>query len=212
MIELRDLGRTTYAQALAAQLECLERVIEGESQGVLILTEHEPVLTLGANFHAENLLFPPEWYEQRGIEIAKTDRGGDITYHGPGQIVAYPIFPLTLANKDVHQWMRMLEEAVIQTLSEFGLAGQRLDVNSGVWIGEEKVCAIGIKVRRWTSMHGIALNVDPDLTPFASIIPCGIKSHGVTSMARVAQDSVDIEQVKRTLVHNFEKVFSVRIA
>lgn len=212
MIELRDLGRTTYAQALATQLECLERVIEGETQGVLILTEHEPVLTLGANFHAENLLFPPEWYEQRGIEIAKTDRGGDITYHGPGQIVAYPIFPLTLANKDVHQWMRMLEEAVIQTLSEFGLAGQRLDVNSGVWIGQEKVCAIGIKVRRWTSMHGIALNVDPDLTPFASIIPCGIKSHGVTSMARVAQDSVDIEQVKRTLVHNFEKVFSVRIA
>lgn len=212
MIELRDLGRTTYAQALATQLECLERVIEGESQGVLILTEHEPVLTLGANFHAENLLFPPEWYEQRGIEIAKTDRGGDITYHGPGQIVAYPIFPLTLANKDVHQWMRMLEEAVIQTLSEFGLAGQRLDVNSGVWIGQEKVCAIGIKVRRWTSMHGIALNVDTDLTPFASIIPCGIKSHGVTSMARVAQDSVDIEQVKQTLVHNFEKVFSVRIA
>lgn len=212
MIELRDLGRTTYAQALATQLECLERVIEGESQGVLILTEHEPVLTLGANFHAENLLFPPEWYEQRGIEIAKTDRGGDITYHGPGQIVAYPIFPLTLANKDVHQWMRMLEEAVIQTLYEFGLTGQRLDVNSGVWIGEEKVCAIGIKVRRWTSMHGIALNVDTDLAPFTSIIPCGIKSHGVTSMARVAQDSVDIEQVKRTLVHNFEKVFSVRIA
>ncbi|HLO98866.1 MAG TPA: lipoyl(octanoyl) transferase LipB [Fimbriimonas sp.] len=212
LISLRDLGRTGYDDALTVQTECLSEVVEGQSGGFLLLTEHEPVLTLGASFHPENLLFPAEWYAERGIGIRKTDRGGDITYHGPGQIVAYPIFPLDLVGRDVHKWMRQLEEVVILTLRRHGIEGQRLDVNSGVWVGEEKVCAIGIKVRRWVSMHGIALNVNADLTPFKSIIPCGIKSHGVTSMAKVLGTDVDVDSVKQTLVQEFGNVFGVEIA
>jgi lipoyl(octanoyl) transferase len=211
VITVRDLGRTRYEDALAVQTDCLSQVVEGQSQGILILTEHEPVLTLGASFHPENLLYPQEWYAERGINIHKTDRGGDITYHGPGQIVAYPIFPLDLVGRDVHKWMRQLEEVVIVTLQDHGMHGERLPVNSGVWVDEKKICAIGIKVRRWVSMHGIALNVDTDLTPFQSIIPCGIKTHGVTSMAQVLGTAVDTDAVKQTLVQHFQHVFGVSV-
>lgn len=200
------LGRISYQDALAKQLETVANVQAGAEE-TLFLLEHNPVLTLGASFHEENLLFPLSWYTERGIEISKTDRGGDITYHGPGQLVAYPIFDISRHGKDLHKWMRDLEETVIVALREFGIEGVRLPVNSGVWVNEKKICAIGIKVKRWVSMHGIAINCDADLSPFSTIVPCGIRSHGVTSLSQELGRPVTVEEFTPALIRGFQKVF-----
>jgi lipoyl(octanoyl) transferase len=163
---------------------------------------------LGASFHAENLLFPEDWYRARGIDIHSTDRGGDITYHGIGQLVAYPIFDVSRLGKDLHRWMRELEQAVIETIAMVGVRGERLDVNSGVWVNGKKICAIGIKMRRWVSMHGIALNCNIDLEGFSSIVPCGIRSHGVTSLSEELGRNVSVDEIKPLLIRGFERVFA----
>lgn len=206
-MQVLNLGRITYQAALERQLEILDYVQSGEAEDTLLLLEHEPVLTLGASFHAENLLHPAEWYAGQGIQVLPTDRGGDITYHGPGQLVAYPIFDVAKHGKDLHRWMRDLEQTVILALNEFGLKGERLEVNSGVWIDEKKVCAIGIKIKRWVSMHGIAINCDTDLSPFSTIVPCGIRSHGVTSISRELGRVVTVEDFAPALLRGFQTVF-----
>lgn len=206
MLQVVDLGRISYQNALSRQLEILAEVQNGR-EDTLLLLEHDPVLTLGASFHPENLLYPIEWYEERGIEIAKTDRGGDITYHGPGQLVAYPIFDVAKHGKDLHRWMRDLEQTVIEALKEFNIEGVRLPVNSGVWVNEKKICAIGIKIKRWVSMHGIAINCNNDLAPFDSIIPCGIRSHGVTSLSKELGREVTHHEFAPALRRGFDTVF-----
>jgi lipoyl(octanoyl) transferase len=205
--EVVDLGTQSYADAVRTQRGLLESVLDGDRPNTLLLVQHPPVLTLGANFHTENLLYPANFYAAKGIEIEKTDRGGDVTYHGPGQLVAYPIFNLETTEKDLHKWMRALEETVVLTLDHFGLKGQRLEVNSGVWIGQNKVCAIGIKIRRWVSMHGIALNCNVNMDPFQWIVPCGIKGHGVTSMSSELGREVEVQEVQPVLVESFHQVF-----
>lgn len=202
-----DLGRLSYTDALAIQQATLEKVVSGEEPSTLLLVEHYPVLTLGASFHEENLLFPIAEYERRGIEVHRTDRGGDVTYHGPGQLVAYPIFNLEEVGKDLHKWLRNLEECVITMLLSFGLEGYRFPPNTGVWVNERKVCAMGIKVRKWVSMHGLALNCDVDLTPFGMIIPCGIRGHGVTSLSQELGRTVHIQEVRMPLIEAFEDLF-----
>lgn len=200
-MDVLDLGRLGYAEALEIQRQTLDDVIAGARPSTLILVEHNPILTLGAGFHEENLLFPVAEYERRGIEVVRTDRGGDVTYHGPGQLVAYPIFDLQPFEKDLHRWLRFLEETVISVLRPFGLEGTRNAVNTGVWIDNRKICAIGIKVRRWVSMHGLALNCDIDLTPYGLIVPCGIKGdYGVTSISRELGRTVQVEEVKPLLI------------
>ena len=206
-MQVVHLGRISYSDAVQKQLEILTQVQDGSLGDTLLLLEHPPVLTLGASFHAENLLHPREWYSSQGIEIAETDRGGDITYHGPGQLVAYPIFDVSKHGKDLRRWMRDLEQTVILALNEFELKGERLAVNSGVWIDEKKVCAIGIKIKRWVSMHGIAINCDADLTPFSSIVPCGIHSHGVTSISQELGRVVTVEDFAPALIRGFQTVF-----
>ena len=206
-MHLLNLGRISYQDALEKQLDILAQVQNGETEDTLLLLEHNPVLTLGASFHPENLLHPAEWYEAQGIEVLPTDRGGDITYHGPGQLVAYPIFDVAKHSKDLHRWMRGLEQTVIEALREFDLNGERLDVNSGVWINEKKVCAIGIKIKRWVSMHGIAINCNPDLMPFSTIIPCGIRSHGVTSISQELGRIVIVEDFAPALIRGIQTVF-----
>lgn len=196
-----------YAEAFALQKQFVAEVQEGTRSDTLILLQHPPVLTLGASFRSENLLHPEQWYEERGIEIQPTDRGGDITFHAPGQLVAYPIFDVSKRGKDLHVWMRQLEEAVIQALEEFGLRGERLDVNSGVWIDQKKVCAIGIKLKRWVSMHGIAINCDLSLEPFSWFVPCGIRTHGVTSISQALNKTVTTDEFKAALTRGFEQVF-----
>ena len=204
--DIVDLGRLNYAEAFEVQKQCVTGVQEGKKD-TLLLVEHPPVLTLGANFHEENLLHPREWYLEREIVITPTDRGGDVTYHGPGQLVAYPIFNVALRGKDLHRWMRQLEESVIRGLSKINLEGERLDVNSGVWIKQQKVCAIGIKLKKWVSMHGIAVNCDIDLEPFSWFVPCGILTHGVTSISRELGRPMTVEEFKPHLIEGFREVF-----
>ena len=205
-MQILDLGRISYQDALAKQLDVLAQV-QGGAEDTLLLLELPPALTLGASFHPENLLHPTDWYEEKGIQVLPTDRGGDITYHGPGQLIGYPIFDIAKHGKDLHRWMRDLEETVIVALQEFDLKGERLDVNSGVWINENKVCAIGIKVKRWVSMHGIAINCDTDLSPFSTIVPCGIRSHGVTSISQELGRVVTVEDFAPALIRGFQTVF-----
>lgn len=200
-MDVLDLGRLGYAEALEIQRQTLDEVIAGTRPSTLILVEHNPILTLGAAFHEENLLFPVAEYERRGIEVVRTDRGGDVTYHGPGQLVAYPIFDLQAFDKDLHRWLRFIEESVIQVLKPFGLEGTRNAVNTGVWIDNRKICAIGIKVRRWVSMHGLALNCNVDLSPYGLIVPCGIRgNYGVTSISQESGRNVAVEEVKPLLI------------
>ncbi len=196
----------SYAEAFEVQKRYVKEVQEGRKD-VLILVEHDEVLTLGASFHEENLLHPREWYQAQGIEIRSTDRGGDVTFHAPGQLVAYPIFNVANRGRDLHVWMRQLEQSVILALQKMNLKGERLDVNSGVWINQQKVCAIGIKLKKWVSMHGIAVNCDIDLEPFNWFVPCGIRTHGVTSITQQLNRKVTVEEFKPLLIQGSREVF-----
>ena len=198
-----------YEPCVDLQRDLLEQVVLGNEPSTLLLVEHDPVLTLGSDFHADNLLLPIEQYESNGIQIHRTDRGGDVTYHGPGQLVIYPIFNLDEWQRDLHKWLRALEETMIVALQQYELIGQRLPVNTGVWIGNNKVAAIGIKVRRWVSMHGIALNCNTDLTPFRMIVPCGVRGHGVTTLSQELGRLITIEQAKPIVAASFQSVFDI---
>ncbi len=206
---LIDVGRMPYEPCTRLQKSLLEEVIAG-APGALVLVEHDPVLTLGANFHAENLLHSPEEYDRLGIQVLPTERGGDVTYHGPGQLVAYPIFNVSQHGEDLHKWLRDLEETLLITISGYGITGRRYPPNTGVWVDNKKIAAIGIKVRKWVSMHGIALNCDNDLAPFETIIPCGIVDHGVTSISQETGRKIGIDEVKPRLVEAFGQVFGVQ--
>ncbi len=206
-INVRDLGTMPYGAAWALQRTLVEEILAGGGETIL-LVEHPPVLTLGAAFHVENLLLPEEEYAQRGIDLVKTDRGGDVTYHGPGQIVAYPLLNLATRGRDLHRYLRSLEDAVIETLGAFGLRGERNPVNTGVWVGNRKVCAMGIKVRRWVTMHGLALNCDVDLAPYGTIVPCGVRGdYGVTSLSEELGRRVTVAEVKPRLVSALRGAF-----
>lgn len=196
-----------YEPCVEFQKSLLEEVASGARPNTLVLVEHDPVLTLGAAFHEENLLFPVAEYERRGIQVVRTDRGGDVTYHGPGQLVIYPIFNLAAHGKDLHKWLRDLEQTIILTLAEFELKGDRFPPHTGVWIGDRKIAAMGIKVKRWVSMHGAALNCNVDLGPFGLIVPCGIQGYGVTSMSAELGRDVTIDETKAALVGAFKTVF-----
>lgn len=204
-----NLGRMGYRTCAELQARLLEQVAAEGVPDTLLFVEHEPVLTLGANFHEQNLLLPAQEYARRGIAVERTDRGGDVTYHGPDQLVAYPIFHLGHFGRDLHKWLRDLEEAVIVALASFGLEGRRFPPHTGVWVAGEKVCAIGIKVRKWTSMHGIALNCSNPLEPFGWIVPCGIEGHGVTSLTELLGREVGVEEACPVVQAAFERVFGV---
>jgi len=206
-IKLTDLGRVAYEPCLELQRSVAESVANGSEPNTLLFVEHDPVLTLGASFHAENLLFPIAEYERRGIQVIRTDRGGDVTFHGPGQLVIYPIFSLEEVGKDLHKWLRELEETILITLSEFKIEGRRFPPHTGAWVENRKIAAIGIKVRRWVSMHGIALNCNNDLSIFDSFVPCGIKEYGVTSMTQELGYDFSCDDAKPTVAAAFSKVF-----
>jgi lipoyl(octanoyl) transferase len=206
---LLDLGRCGYQEAWDIQRRIQAEVQTGERGDTLVFVEHPPVLTLGANFHEGNLKLPRHEYAQHGIELIKTDRGGDVTFHGPNQLVIYPIFDLRRHGRDLHRWLRDLEETIIQACHSYGLEGMRSSVNTGVWINDRKVAAIGIKVSRWVSVHGIALNCDNDLSPFDLIVPCGIATHGVTSLSQELRKEVTVDDAKPRVARAFENVFGI---
>lgn len=201
-------GRVSYVEATQRQVVLNDQVQAG-AEDTLVLVEHPPVLTLGANFHEENLLLSEVDYERRGIELHRTDRGGDVTYHGPNQLVIYPIFDLGRHGRDLHRWLRDLEETMIVVCREFGIKAERFPPNTGAWVEGRKIAAIGIKVRRWVSMHGIALNCDLDLDVYSLFVPCGIRTHGVTSLSECTGRPVSTHDAEPVVIAAFSEVFGI---
>ena len=206
---VRDLGRMNYADALAIQLSLARELKEDRGTDHLLFVEHPHVVTIGRNGHEGNVLAPLAVREQLGIELFECDRGGDVTYHGPGQIVGYPIMDLRKWKRDVGAFVRAVEQTMIDTLEEFGVRAFRIPKLTGVWTGPEgseaKVAAIGVHLSRWVSTHGFALNVKTDLGYFQHIVPCGLPKP-VTSMEKLGA-CVDAGKVKGALARHFAKIF-----
>ena len=203
---VRDLGRLGYAPALAMQHDLAEQRKRGEIADQLLFVEHPHVVTMGRNGHCENVLASVEVLERAGIEFHHADRGGDVTYHGPGQIVGYPIFDLRDWKRDVVAYIRGIEEVLIQTLAGFGIAAGRHLGASGAWVGDAKVAAVGVHISRWVATHGFALNLNTDLNYFQYIIPCGL-TQPVTSMRALGSDATRSD-VTAALTHAFARVFN----
>ncbi|MCX6173405.1 MAG: lipoyl(octanoyl) transferase LipB [Ignavibacteriales bacterium] len=202
-----DLSMIDYNQAWDLQKEIFDLRHRNEINDTLFLLEHPHTYTLGKVAEKENLISTSEQLQELEISVYEIDRGGDITYHGPGQIVGYPIINLSDWKEDTHEYLRALEEVIIQTCAEYGLSTNRNPKYTGVWLGEKKIAAIGIKVNRWITMHGFAFNVNTDLNYFSGIIPCGIKDKDVTSLQRELGTEIKLSEVKEKLVKNFQKVF-----
>ena len=206
-VDVRRLGRIGYDRAWDLQREVVMARQAGAAPDTLLLLEHPPVITLGRSGDAAHLLGNEEELERRGVEFVATDRGGDITFHGPGQIVGYAIVDLAARGRDLHRYLRDLESVLILALEEFGLRAGRVEGLTGVWVGDAKVAAIGIRVSRWVTHHGFALNVDPDLSYFDLIVPCGIADRRVTSMAALLGHAVDRDRAEHALARAFTEVF-----
>ena len=203
-INILDLGRMSYNSAWDIQKNYHQKVLTGKEQDTLILVEHEPVYTLGKNANDNHLLQSAS----QEIEVYRIERGGDITFHGPGQIVVYPILDLNRYVKSVSWYMRTLEKIIIDTLSDFKIKAELKDGLTGVWVGDEKIGAQGVRISRWVTMHGLALNVNTDLKYFDGIIPCGIFDYGVTSMEKLTGSKQDINKVKNTIIKYFNNILS----
>ncbi len=202
-----DWGRTAYEAAWSQQLALVARRNLGEIADTLIFTEHDPVYTLGVRKDsADHLIWDNAELKRRGITLTQSNRGGDITYHGPGQIVGYPIVNLA-PRKDLHAYLRLLEQVLINTVGTFGLAADRRTGKTGIWLGTRKIAAIGVAVKKWTTYHGFALNVNPDLAPFTGIVPCGITDGTVTSMQLELGHAIDLTEVKTVLAREWWTLF-----
>jgi len=200
-----DLGRRDYAEAFAIQRGFVERRKRGEITDQFLIVEHPHTITLGRNGHMENLLAHEDVLARAGIAFHQTDRGGDITYHGPGQIVGYPIVDLREWKRDVGAYVRAIEQVIIDALADFGLLGERVPPMTGVWVAGAKVAAIGVHISRWVTSHGFALNLNTDLSYFQYIVPCGLVKP-VTSMAALGVTARRADVTER-LVHHFGRVF-----
>ncbi len=226
-IQVQDIGRSNYREAWDYQDELFKKIVdvklanrnrevEAPRPGFFLFTEHNHVYTLGKSGDLSNLLLSEEQLEKKGISFFKSNRGGDITYHGPGQIVGYPIIDLEAYKPDIRWYMRSLEEVIIRTLAEYGISGDRSEGETGVWLDvgtpfARKICALGVRTSRWVTMHGFALNVNTDLGYFDHIIPCGIRGKAVTSMHAELGTRLDPEKVKDQILKHFSEVFSAEM-
>jgi lipoyl(octanoyl) transferase len=204
-VEVRDLGPLRWEMAVNEQRKLVELRKSGAISDQLLIVEHPHVVTMGRNGHRENLLAEPEVLARSGISFFETDRGGDVTYHGPGQMVGYPILDLREWKRDVHAYVRSIEQVIIDTLAGFGIAAGREAGATGVWTAEGKIAAIGVHISRWVTSHGFALNVDTDLNYFRYIVPCGL-TRPVTSM-RSLGSGAERGEVVAALIQNFGRVF-----
>jgi lipoyl(octanoyl) transferase len=226
-VVFRDLGLIDYKEAWDEQEKLFQGIIDIKSrnrkegteeatQSHLLFCEHPHVYTLGKSGDEKNLLVNEEYLKSRGATFYKINRGGDITYHGPGQIVGYPIFDLDNFFTDIHKYLRFLEEAVIKTIAEYGLEGERSDGETGVWLdvgkpSARKMCALGVRSSRWVTMHGFAFNVNADLSYFGNIIPCGIVDKSVTSLQKEVGHELDMEEVKAKLKGHLADIFEMEL-
>jgi lipoyl(octanoyl) transferase len=209
VLDVRKLGLVSYEDALALQRSLVDDRRAGRIGDTLLLLEHPHVITLGVRGGRSHVLATAEVLAARGVEIHETGRGGDVTYHGPGQIVGYPILDLNPDRRDVHQYVRDLEEVLIRTAADFGIAAGRVSGLTGVWVGDEKLAAIGVRIARWITSHGFALNVTTDLDYFSLIVPCGIADRGVTSMSRLLGRPVELDKVQGRIASHFSNVFQL---
>ena len=205
------LGTIDYAEAHRLQKELQRKRVGGEIGDIVLLLEHPPVLTMGRSAKAQHVLATPELLEARGIPVHEVGRGGDVTYHGPGQLVAYPIIDLKPDRKDVRKYVASLEETMIRTCADFGLAAGRVEGLNGAWIGERKVGAVGVRISRWVTMHGLALNVNSDLRQFEMIVPCGIQDKGVTSLSAELGRAVHVADLLEPLAGHFARLYEADI-
>ncbi|CAM0496835.1 lipoyl(octanoyl) transferase LipB [Thermoanaerobacter kivui] len=202
---LLRLGLIPYQEAKEIQLKALDLVKNSKTEMVLITLQHPPVYTIGKAGGFENILVSLEELKKIA-EVYEVERGGNITFHGPGQIVAYPIINLNKWSKNVHKFVYSLEECIIRLLKDYGIEGSRKEKYPGVWVKDEKICALGVALKRWVTWHGIAFNVSTDLSYFSKITPCGIKEYGVTSLKKLGVD-VDLREVEERLIEKFEEIF-----
>lgn len=209
--EVKFSGRVHYTDGLVMQADAVEGLRQGTAAEQLFLLEHNHVFTLGRAANVANILASREELTAQGIEIHETGRGGDVTYHGHGQLVGYPIINLKPDRCDVHVYVRDLEEVLIRSLADFGIAGTRIKGLTGVWVGNEKIAAIGVRIARWITSHGFALNVNTDLNYFRMIVPCGITDKGVTSLAKMLGRELDLQEVSQIVAAHFATVFAREI-
>ena len=203
------LGLIKYEEALQLQKDFLAQKLSGKTPDILLLLEHPPTITIGKSGKLENVLVSSAYLAQEGISLFFTERGGDVTYHGPGQLVAYPIIDLSRRGKDIRRYISELEEVIIRTLKDFSLEAYRIKDYPGVWVKGEQIAAIGLKVSRWISTHGFALNVDPELRNFSLIRPCGLPDVKVTSLSRALSQKVSVQEIEEKLMAHFSEVFQI---
>jgi lipoyl(octanoyl) transferase len=212
-IQIRRLGRVGYGDAVELQKQLVEQRKTGEIPDQLLLLEHPPVITLGVKTRNDrsHVVATPETLEDEGVEVFESGRGGDVTYHGPGQLVGYPILDLRPDRCDVHRYVRDLEEVLIRAVAGFGIVSHRLPGLTGTWVGNEKLAAIGVRIARWVTSHGFALNVSTNLAHFGLIIPCGITDKGVTSMDILSPRPIAMNDVEAAVAKAFSVVFDRRL-
>jgi lipoyl(octanoyl) transferase len=210
-VQLIRLGKSYYGDAWNLQKNLFQQVVEKRSAHYLLLTEHHPVITVGQKSNPSHLLADEVFLQKQGIELFHIDRGGDVTFHGPGQLVCYPILNLLEFKQDVHWYLRALEEIVLLTLADFRISAQRIPQLTGIWIGDKKICALGIKVTRWVSMHGFALNISTNLDYFQYIVPCGIQHKGVTSVLEQTGNIIAVNDVSQKVIAHFAEIFGVTV-
>ena len=205
--DLHRLHLVTYENGMRLQQKLVEMRQSGEIPDQLLLLEHPPVITLGRGGNMHNLLAPPQVLRSERVRFFETTRGGDITYHGPGQVVGYPILHLGEGNRDVRKYVTKLEEVLIRTVAQYGITAARLEGKRGIWVGNEKIAAIGVRIARWVTSHGFALNVSTNLDHFRLITPCGLQGTGVTSIERQIGRSISLDDVRETAAREFAEVF-----
>jgi lipoyl(octanoyl) transferase len=226
-IILRDIGKSSFSDAWEYQEDIFKKIIDQkiknrssdikmETNNFLIITEHNPVYTIGKSGNISNLLLNDDEMKTQGIEYYKINRGGDITYHGPGQIMGYPILDLDNFFTDINLYLRKLEEVIINTLKSYDLEGFVIKGETGVWVKDNnglsnKVCAFGIRASRWVTMHGFSFNVNPELNYFKNIIPCGIKDKGVTSVSELKNSNIEMNEIKQILYKKFAESFGAKL-
>ena len=213
-IQIRRLGRVAYGAALDLQKRLVEQRKADEIPDQLLLLEHPPIITLGVKTRDDrsHVVATPETLDHEGVEVFVSGRGGDVTYHGPGQLVGYPILDLRPDRCDVHRYVRDLEEVLIRAVAGFGIVSHRLPGLTGTWVGDEKLAAIGVRIARWVTSHGFALNVSTNLEHFGLIVPCGIADKGVTSLEKLSGRPIAMNDVENAVVEAFSLVFERRIA
>ena len=202
-VQVLDLGHKPYKDVWNLQKEMQLKRMNGDIEDVLILVEHDPVYTLGKNANPDHLLQSRD----RSIDVFNIERGGDITFHGPGQLVGYPILDLSNYKKSVSWYMRSLEQLTIDVLNEFKITAKRVENLTGVWVGDEKIAAQGVRLTKWITMHGFSININTDLSFYDGIIPCGIFNHGVTSMKEILKRTLKMEKVKSLVIDKFNQIF-----